>query len=147
MLYLIIGLVAGIAAGIFGIGGGVLIVPALIIFKRMVPARATGTSLAALLLPVGALAAWQYYQRGDVDVGAAAWLALGLASCRRVGRRGVGVASLGAHGPAWVRRLPRCRGRSPMVDRVNLGAAGTVLEPGANPRSADRAIMSTNGPF
>lgn len=80
MLYLIIGLVAGIAAGIFGIGGGVLIVPALIIFKRMVPARATGTSLAALLLPVGALAAWQYYQRGDVDVGAAAWLALGLAA-------------------------------------------------------------------
>ena len=75
MFYLVIGLVAGLASGVLGIGGGVLIVPALIALMRESPARATGTSLAALLLPVGALGAWEYYRRGDVNVAAAAWIA------------------------------------------------------------------------
>jgi uncharacterized protein len=59
MQYLIFGVIAGILSGLFGIGGGVVIVPALILFAKFSPVRATGTSLAALLLPVGALGALQ----------------------------------------------------------------------------------------
>ena len=78
MTYLLVGLVAGLLSGVFGIGGGVIIVPALILFAGMKPHTATGTSLGALLLPVGLLGAWQYWQRGDVHVSAALLLALGL---------------------------------------------------------------------
>jgi uncharacterized membrane protein YfcA len=93
VLNLAIGLMAGVLSGLFGIGGGVLIVPSLIILARHTPARATGTSLAALLLPVGALGAWEYYRRGDVDVPAALLIALGIFAG----------AWLGAH---WAVRLP-----------------------------------------
>lgn len=79
LLFLLIGLAAGVLSGLFGIGGGVLIVPALIFITRLQPLTATGTSLAALLLPVGALGAWQYYKQGNVNVAAALCLALGLA--------------------------------------------------------------------
>ncbi|MFL5639332.1 MAG: TSUP family transporter [Gemmatimonadaceae bacterium] len=72
------GLAAGVLAGLFGIGGGIIIAPALILWARFAPQTATGTSLAALLLPVGALGAWEYYRRGHLDVGAALWIALGL---------------------------------------------------------------------
>lgn len=78
MEYLTIGLVAGLLSGLFGIGGGVVIVPALILVTKMAPETATGTSLASLLLPVGALGAWYYYRHGYVQIGPAAWIALGL---------------------------------------------------------------------
>ncbi len=77
-IYLAIGLAAGLLSGLFGIGGGILIVPALLFFARMQPSTATGTSLGALLLPVGALGAWQYYKGGHVNVAASLLLALGL---------------------------------------------------------------------
>lgn len=78
MEFLAIGLVAGILAGLFGIGGGVVIVPALIFVAQMKPETATGTSLAALLLPVGVLGAWHYYRHGFVAVAPAGWIALGI---------------------------------------------------------------------
>jgi uncharacterized membrane protein YfcA len=78
LIYLLIGLAAGLLSGLFGIGGGILIVPALLLVGRMAPATATGTSLGALLLPVGALGAWQYYKNGHVDVRASLLVALGL---------------------------------------------------------------------
>jgi uncharacterized membrane protein YfcA len=78
LIYLVIGLAAGLLSGLFGIGGGILIVPALLLVGRMQPAAATGTSLGALLLPVGALGAWQYYKNGHVDVRASLLIALGL---------------------------------------------------------------------
>lgn len=78
MEFLVIGLAAGVLAGLFGIGGGVVIVPALILVARMKPETATGTSLASLLLPVGALGAWHYYRNGFVQVGPAVWIAAGL---------------------------------------------------------------------
>jgi uncharacterized membrane protein YfcA len=78
LIYLLIGLLAGVLSGLFGIGGGILIVPALLLVARMTPATATGTSLGALLLPVGALGAWQYYKNGHVDVRASLLIALGL---------------------------------------------------------------------
>lgn len=79
MSYVFIGLAAGVLSGLFGIGGGVLIVPALIYFTRMRADTATGTSLGALLLPVGVLGALSWWQRGHVDVRASLWIALGLA--------------------------------------------------------------------
>lgn len=77
-IYLLIGLGAGVLSGLFGIGGGVVIVPALIFLARMQPQTATGTSLAALLLPVGALGAYEYYKHGQLNIAAAALIALGL---------------------------------------------------------------------
>jgi len=78
MLFLLLGLAAGVLSGFFGIGGGVVIVPALIVAAGFAPATATGTSLAALLLPVGALGFWQYYREGSVDIRSAMLIALGL---------------------------------------------------------------------
>lgn len=78
LIFIGIGLLAGVLSGIFGIGGGVVIVPALILLAGVAPVTATGTSLAALLLPVGALGAWEYYRKGHLNVGAALWIALGL---------------------------------------------------------------------
>jgi uncharacterized membrane protein YfcA len=78
LLFLVIGLLAGVLSGVFGIGGGVVIVPALIFIVGLSPITATGTSLAALLLPVGALGAMEYYRRGHLNVPAALWIALGL---------------------------------------------------------------------
>ena len=78
IVFLLIGLGAGVLSGLFGIGGGVVIVPALIFIARMQPQGATGTSLAALLLPVGALGAWEYYRTGNLNLGAGLLVALGL---------------------------------------------------------------------
>src|SRR5437867_4593632 len=78
LLFIAIGLAAGVLAGMFGIGGGILIVPALILVGKLTPQTATGTSLASLLLPVGALGAWAYYKEGNVRIAPALWVGLGL---------------------------------------------------------------------
>ncbi len=78
LLFLVIGLFAGVLGGMFGLGGGIVIVPALIMLAKFAPQTATGTSLAALILPVGALGAWAYYKEGAVRITPAAWIALGL---------------------------------------------------------------------
>ena len=70
-LMLLIGLSSGIASGIFGIGGGIIIVPALIYLAKFSQHAAIGTSLAILLPPVGLLAVWDYYQHGNVNLKAA----------------------------------------------------------------------------
>ncbi len=75
-----IGLGAGVFAGLFGIGGGVVIVPALVLLAKFPLVTATGTSLAAILLPVGILGAIAYYRAGILDVRAALWLDLGILS-------------------------------------------------------------------
>ncbi len=78
LLFLGIGLVAGLAAGFFGVGGGILIVPALTFLAGFTQERATGTSLAVLLPPVGLLAVIEYYRHGNVDLKAGVLIALGL---------------------------------------------------------------------
>jgi uncharacterized protein len=78
LVFIAIGFFSGILSGLFGIGGGLLIVPALIFLARMTPISATGTSLAALLLPVGALGAWEYYKKGNLNIPAALLVAVGL---------------------------------------------------------------------
>jgi len=73
-----IGLVGGLLSGLFGIGGGLVIVPALVLVVGFPIATAAGTSLAALLLPVGLFGAIEYYRAGHVEVQAAAVIAVGL---------------------------------------------------------------------
>jgi len=78
-LYLLLGLIVGLISGVVGTGGGVLIVPALVLVFHMSQRKAQGTSLGALLAPIGILAFWEYYKAGEVDVSAALWIALGFA--------------------------------------------------------------------
>ena len=78
VIFLVIGLGAGVLSGLFGIGGGIVIVPALIFIARFAPVAATGTSIGALLLPVGALGAWEYYKAGHINLLASLCIALGL---------------------------------------------------------------------
>lgn len=68
ILFIVIGLMAGILSGMFGIGGGIIIVPALMYFCGFEQLKAQGTSLAILLPPVGILAFIEYYKKGQVDV-------------------------------------------------------------------------------
>lgn len=75
---LVIGLVAGLLSGTFGIGGGVVVVPALVIALGYGQKTATGTSLLALLLPVGVLAVVAYSRAGHVNVRAGLMIALGI---------------------------------------------------------------------
>lgn len=78
LLLLGIGLGAGVLAGMFGIGGGIVIVPALLYFAELDDRTALGTSLASLVPPVGLLAAYQYYRGGYVNLVYAGLIALGL---------------------------------------------------------------------
>src|SRR5215216_6066084 len=68
ILLLIIGLFAGTMSGLIGIGGGIVIVPALVLFLGFSQYQAQGTSLGLLLLPVGILAVINYYNKGFIDL-------------------------------------------------------------------------------
>lgn len=61
-----IGLIAGVFSGLFGIGGGIVLVPLLIFVFNFSVATASATSLVALLAPVGGLGAWYYYKQGVI---------------------------------------------------------------------------------
>ncbi len=76
VLMLLIGLFAGIVSGVFGIGGGIIIVPALIYLAKFSQHAAIGTSLAILLPPVGLWAVLEYYRHGNVDLKAALIVAI-----------------------------------------------------------------------
>ena len=75
---LLIGLVAGVFAGMFGIGGGLIVVPALLLIVKMKELEALGTSLAALIPPVGLLGAMEYYRNGHINIKFAGLIALGI---------------------------------------------------------------------
>ena len=94
------GLFAGVLSGIFGIGGGLIIVPSLVLLGGWTVSEAAGTSLAALLLPVGLLGAYLYWRAGHVNVVAAVILAAGLFVGAAFGAR-IGLAAP----PAIVQRL------------------------------------------
>lgn len=76
LLYVLIGLAAGTASGLIGIGGGVVVVPALCLLG-LSQHRAQGTTLAMLVPPIGILAVYTYYKHGYVDLKIAAVLCLG----------------------------------------------------------------------
>lgn len=75
--FLLIGAATGAVSGMFGIGGGILVIPAMVYIYGFSQKMATGTSLGMLLPPIGVLAFWQYYKSGLVSVPAALLLIAG----------------------------------------------------------------------
>lgn len=75
--YILLGLVAGIFGGMFGIGGGSILIPAMVFFFGLTQHQAQGTTLAIMVPPIGLLAAWRYYQSGNVKLGIAAFVCAG----------------------------------------------------------------------
>lgn len=98
VLFLVIGSLAGVASGLFGLGGGVLIVPALAFLAGFTQEQAVGTSLAVLLPPVGFAAVLEYYRHGNVNLKAALFIAIGVFM-------GAWLGALLAHklGDAWLK--------------------------------------------
>ena len=78
LTFAIIGLLGGLASGFFGVGGGIVIVPALVYWAGFSQHMATGTSVAVLLPPIGLAAAIEYYRHGNVNVHAAIIVALAM---------------------------------------------------------------------
>jgi len=68
IILIVIGILAGMLGGMVGVGGGIIIVPALVFFLGFSQKMAQGTSLGILLLPVGLLGVIQYYKQGYVDL-------------------------------------------------------------------------------
>lgn len=68
LLLLAVGIVAGVLSGLVGVGGGIVIVPALVYFMGFSQHEAQGTTLAMFLLPIGILGAYNYYSKGYVDI-------------------------------------------------------------------------------
>ncbi|MDP3181705.1 MAG: sulfite exporter TauE/SafE family protein [Desulfobaccales bacterium] len=77
LLFVLLGLVAGAFSGLIGVGGGVIIVPALVFLFGLSQHAAQGTTPALLVPPIGLLAAWTYYQEGYVDIHIAALICIG----------------------------------------------------------------------
>jgi uncharacterized membrane protein YfcA len=74
---ILIGLISGIASGFFGIGGGLVMVPAMVYFFQLTQHQAQGTSLAVLTPPLVLFAAIKYYKEGNVNLHMAVFIALG----------------------------------------------------------------------
>ncbi|TMI95413.1 MAG: sulfite exporter TauE/SafE family protein [Bacteroidetes bacterium] len=68
LILILVGLAAGTLSGLVGVGGGIIIVPALVFFLGFSQQAAQGTSLGLLLLPVGILAVMNYYNKGFIDL-------------------------------------------------------------------------------
>jgi uncharacterized protein len=72
-----IGLFAGILGGVLGIGGGIVMIPALVVFMGYGQHLAQGTTMAAMIPPIGLLAAYAYYEKGYVNIPIAVCIAIG----------------------------------------------------------------------
>ena len=77
LIYIILGIAAGILSGLIGIGGGIIIIPALVLLCGLSQHEAQGTTLALMVPPVGILAAWTYYKHGHVNLPVAAFICIG----------------------------------------------------------------------
>jgi uncharacterized membrane protein YfcA len=75
--YLALGFAAGSFSGLVGLGGGVVLIPALVYLFKLSQHQAQGTTLAILVPPIGLLAAWTYYKQGYVDLKIAALVCAG----------------------------------------------------------------------
>ncbi len=77
LLYIMWGLIAGIASGFLGIGGGIILIPVLGLMFGLTQHQAQGTTLALMIPPIGLLAALKYYHAGNVNLKIAAFICLG----------------------------------------------------------------------
>ncbi len=76
-LYIGLGVIAGIFGGMFGIGGGTILIPVLVYLFGLTQHQAQGTTLAIMVPPIGLLAALRYYYSGNVKLEMAAFICLG----------------------------------------------------------------------
>jgi uncharacterized membrane protein YfcA len=97
---LALGLTAGVLSGLFGIGGGLVIVPALVLLFGFEIKMAIGTSLFVILLPTGLLGVLEYGKNGDLKIAAGLWIALGV-FCGAY----FGALMAGALSPSAMRRI------------------------------------------
>ncbi len=88
-----LGLMAGVLSGMFGIGGGLVIVPALVMFLGFDTKTAVGTSLFVILLPTGLLGVREYWKNGELNIPAGLLIALGLFCGAYFGARLAGALS------------------------------------------------------
>jgi hypothetical protein len=144
---ILVGVAAGVFAGLFGIGGGIIIVPALILLAGFPLVRATGTSLAAILLPVGILGVLAYYRAKVIDLRASAYIAAGLLMSVAIGAWLANTLPVGLMrrlfalfclyvGWNFIDPVRRFRER-----RGGGAAAGAELE--TNPRPSPLALLGT----
>jgi uncharacterized protein len=75
--FILLGLATGIFSGLIGLGGGIILVPALVFIFKLSQPQAQGTTLALMVPPIGLLAAWTYWKEGCVDLRIAALVAAG----------------------------------------------------------------------
>ena len=87
LLFILLGLAGGAMSGMVGIGGGLIIVPALVMFFGFSQKLAQGTTLALLVPPIGILAAYTYYKHGDVNLHAAGFIIIGFVVGSLIGAR------------------------------------------------------------
>lgn len=100
LAFLVVGLISGVLSGLFGIGGGILLIPLLIYLFGFTQHEAQGTTLAVLIPPIGLFAAIEYYRRGFVRLSAVPWLIVGLMAGAYLG------ALIAPRIPeTWLRRL------------------------------------------
>ncbi len=87
LLFVLLGLLSGTISGLVGIGGGVVIIPALVFLFGFTQQQAQGTTLALLVPPIGFLAAYTYYRSGYVNLPVAAMVCIGFFLGGLVGAR------------------------------------------------------------
>jgi len=75
--YVVLGVVAGVLSGLLGIGGGIILIPVMVLLFGLSQHAAQGTTLALMVPPIGLLAAWTYYKGGYVDLKIAAFVCMG----------------------------------------------------------------------
>ncbi|HSN49889.1 MAG TPA: TSUP family transporter [Bacteroidales bacterium] len=75
VILVMIGLMAGVFGGMFGVGGAIIMIPALVYFLGVDQHTAQGTSVAIMLPPIGLFAAYNYYKAGEVNIWYAAIIA------------------------------------------------------------------------
>ena len=81
IILVIIGLMAGVFGGMFGVGGAIIMIPALVYFLGVDQHTAQGTSVAIMLPPIGLFAAYNYYKAGEVNI----WYAVIIATAFLIG--------------------------------------------------------------
>lgn len=88
--FIVLGGLAGAVSGLVGIGGGIVVVPALVLLFGFSQHQAQGTTLAMMVPPIGLLAAWTYYKAGNADLKVAGLLCIGFFVGGLIGAKAAG---------------------------------------------------------
>jgi len=77
LMFILLGVIAGAFSGVFGIGGGLVLIPALVYLFHFSQKTAQGTTLALMIPPIGFFAAYSYYKAGQINIKAALFIIVG----------------------------------------------------------------------